>query len=220
MTDNHTNIQIFTLLHQTLCLHPAKVIYWQQTATLLVADLHIGKAAHFRKAGIAIPKSVHIHDIELLRQVCCFYNPQKVIFLGDLFHSYINEEFALIFSLIEQFENISWEVVLGNHDVCSVRFFKEKLIVHEESLLLPPFLFSHQPVEQQENSYYNLCGHLHPQFLLKEGRRFFQKFPCFWFSDSVGVLPAFSSFASGTVYPYAPTDRIFMIADNKVVACR
>ena len=28
---------------------------WENTNTLLVADIHLGKITHFRKAGIAVP---------------------------------------------------------------------------------------------------------------------------------------------------------------------
>ncbi|MCS6833175.1 MAG: ligase-associated DNA damage response endonuclease PdeM [Flammeovirgaceae bacterium] len=218
MPYNHTNIQIFNLFHQTLHLHPAKVVYWEEESCLLVADLHVGKAAHFRKAGIAVPSLVHRADIEVLAELCHFYSPRRVIFLGDLFHSRFNTDFELVFSLFERFSEISWEIVLGNHDVCSEIFFNEKLMVHGEKLLIVPFLFTHQPVGLKENAYYNLCGHLHPYFLWTQGSIFRQKFPCFWFSDGVGVLPAFGSFTSGKVYNYAPTDRLFVVANCKVIA--
>ena len=43
------------LFGEKLDLLPQKAIYYPQHKTLLAADLHLGKAGHFRNAGIAVP---------------------------------------------------------------------------------------------------------------------------------------------------------------------
>ncbi|MHB1176840.1 MAG: hypothetical protein ACYCZO_00750 [Daejeonella sp.] len=46
----------FKFLDQTLLLLPEKAILGQEEKTLIIADIHLGKVGHFRKAGIGIPK--------------------------------------------------------------------------------------------------------------------------------------------------------------------
>jgi len=53
-------------LGQTLRLSPARCIFWEEEALLLLSDLHIGKVAHFRKSGIAIPNQLFQEDINRL----------------------------------------------------------------------------------------------------------------------------------------------------------
>ena len=38
-----------------LILHPSGAVYWEEKQTLLLADVHLGKVAHFRKNGISVP---------------------------------------------------------------------------------------------------------------------------------------------------------------------
>ena len=40
---------------EKIALLPERALYWPAQHTLIVADLHWGKAGHFRKNGIAIP---------------------------------------------------------------------------------------------------------------------------------------------------------------------
>ena len=37
-------------------LHPSGALYWEEKKTLMLADVHLGKVAHFRKNGIAVPR--------------------------------------------------------------------------------------------------------------------------------------------------------------------
>ena len=38
-------------------LHPTGAVYWREKQTWLLADIHLGKVAHFRKNGIAVPRA-------------------------------------------------------------------------------------------------------------------------------------------------------------------
>ena len=40
---------------ETLTLFPERAAFWQRENTLLVADVHFGKAAAFRAGGIPVP---------------------------------------------------------------------------------------------------------------------------------------------------------------------
>jgi len=77
----------FHLLDHDLLLLPQKAIYWQQEKALIVADVHLGKVGHFRKAGIAVPRDMEQNDLAVLSDLVDEYKPKTIIFLGDLFHS-------------------------------------------------------------------------------------------------------------------------------------
>ena len=47
-------IEIHT--HQFV-LHPTGGIYWKEKQSWLLADIHLGKVAHFRKNGIPVPRN-------------------------------------------------------------------------------------------------------------------------------------------------------------------
>ena len=49
---------------QTLKLFSEKAICWVEEKTLIISDLHLGKIAHFRKEGIAIPSTAIKNNFE------------------------------------------------------------------------------------------------------------------------------------------------------------
>ncbi|HET7427286.1 MAG TPA: DEAD/DEAH box helicase, partial [Gemmatimonadales bacterium] len=51
------------LAGEDLVLLPERALFWPRTATLVVADLHWGKAATFRAAGIPIPTGTTGEDL-------------------------------------------------------------------------------------------------------------------------------------------------------------
>ena len=46
------------ILGEKLILTNQRVVFWPKESALILSDLHIGKTAHFRKNGIAIPKNI------------------------------------------------------------------------------------------------------------------------------------------------------------------
>jgi hypothetical protein len=64
---------------------------------------------------------------------------------------------------------------------------------------------------------YILAGHLHPTVVLKQrGDRL--RLPCFHFGVSVGTMPAFSTFTNGVVVQPERGDRVYVIAQQRVLA--
>jgi metallophosphoesterase superfamily enzyme len=65
---------------------------------------------------------------------------------------------------------------------------------------------------------YVLAGHLHP--CVHVGVRSWDhlRLPCFWFADSVGVLPAFGAFTGMHPVRSGAEDRLFAIAEGLVAA--
>lgn len=64
---------------------------------------------------------------------------------------------------------------------------------------------------------YILAGHLHPTVVLRQrGDRL--RLPCFHFGARVGTLPAFSTFTNGVVVQPERGDRVYVIAQQRVLA--
>ena len=60
---------------------------WHKTSdTLFLSDLHLGKGAHFRQAGIPIPEASELSDLDRLMQAVKDTRAKTVWVLGDLFH--------------------------------------------------------------------------------------------------------------------------------------
>ena len=202
---------------EKLLLLPEKAIYWTAKKLLLIADLHLGKSTHFRKNGIAVPKQAEQKNWLLLHKLFKQNEPERVCFLGDLFHSTHNKEWEVFGELIESYPNINFELVQGNHDILPPEMYQKLGFKVYESLLEEPFLFTHEPLEE-EGVYYNLAGHIHPGVRLKGKGNQKHKVACFYFSKNAGLLPAFGSFTGLATIKVKKEDQVFVVAEEVVIA--
>jgi uncharacterized protein len=209
---------LIEIQNEELRLLPQKAVFWKKYDMLLLADLHLGKVNHFRKSGYAVPSKANDHNVELLVEIISLAKPKRVVCLGDLFHSYYNPEWEVFGELVNHFSGISFELVLGNHDVMSDRQYERKRIYLHDELRLGPFIFTHHPMENIPEDGYNLAGHIHPGIVLTGKGRQSLKLPCFYFGARQGLLPAFGKFTGlATIYPQKE-DKIFVVADDKVIS--
>ncbi len=205
---------------QDLYLLPQKAIYWQQQQALLIADLHLGKVAHFRKEGFAIPQTAGYKNFEVLEGLMNGAQPVKqILFLGDLFHSTTNHEWELLEGWIGQYPEVEMILVKGNHDILPAQAYTQGRIKVVETLQIGPFSFAHHPVPEEEEdlSTYTFCGHLHPGARLTGGGRQQLTLPCFWLGRYQGVLPAFGSFTGLYIIKPKPADRVYVVAGSNVL---
>ena len=84
---------VFDYKGMELTLLPEKAVWIGSLRVLLLADIHLGKASHFRKSGIPVPEQVHDLDYQRLGKLIQDYSPKDVYFLGDLFHSSWNNTY-------------------------------------------------------------------------------------------------------------------------------
>ena len=70
-----------------IVLLPGSAAVLPASATLLVADLHLGKAATFRKAGIPVPEGSAQRDLARLADLVVRHAVRRLLVLGDLFHA-------------------------------------------------------------------------------------------------------------------------------------
>lgn len=207
---------IYSFLGQTLYLLPQRALFWAETNTLIVADLHVGKVNHFRKAGIAIPQLVSEADYKALEDVLNAFPVRRVLILGDLFHSTYNEAVITFSQWIKKYAHIEFILIKGNHDILKDSFYKAaSLQIVEHTLTEHPFIFSHIPLEVK-SVFYNLAGHVHPAVKLTGKAKQSLVLPCFYFGQKNGILPAFSTFTGKAALIPTSADTVFVIAHQSV----
>lgn len=208
-----------------LTLDARKVIFWRETHSLFIADLHLGKISHFRKSGLAIPEAAATINLAILESLFIDYEPLNCYFLGDLFHSATNHEWLDFQRLCLQYSGINFYLITGNHDFQLLKYLKkeeENWLIKMDQLKLHPFLLTHEPEnfiitdkQKEENkALYRLCGHIHPKIKLVGKGKQQLSMPCFYFSDKQGILPSFGQFTGGSFIKVKEGDQIFGVIDD------
>ena len=201
---------------QSFRLLPEKAFIWEETATLVLGDLHLGKITHFRKAGIGLPHQAEAQNLDRLSTLLLNHNLKRVLILGDLFHSQINEQWPLFKHFLGQFDQLPFVLIMGNHDILHPSAYKaDNLLVYPDTLEEGPFCFSHHP--QTEPALYNIHGHIHPSVLLKGAGLQSMKLPCFHFGAQHMVVPAFGVFTGTARITPEAGDSIYAVAEERVI---
>lgn len=176
---------------EELVLLAEKAIYWASKKALLITDLHLGKTSHLRKNGLPLSLNSQFSTIENLEALIKKLDVDHLYILGDLFHSTLNSEWDSFRNFRSKHLNINFVLIKGNHDIIADQLYTNINIIVYKTLRLEPFILSHEPLI--EPNAYNLVGHIHPGIILKGKGRMFNKLPCFYFSEKIGILPAFGT---------------------------
>ncbi len=207
------------LLGQTLRLMPERSAFWVEQDVLLAADLHLGKEGTFRSAGIPLPQGPSQETLARLSRAIERSGTGRLVVLGDLFHGDQAIQ-AMAGSFGRWRKHHGWlamDLINGSHDRWSGELPGEWGIqVHTRPLQIEPFALRHEP-EPLDGSYV-LAGHIHPGIGLRESRiGDMLRLPCFHFSKSIGLLPAFGEFTGLGLMEVNPGEACFAVADNLVV---
>lgn len=202
-----------------LVLLPERAAFLPDAETLLVADVHFGKAAAFRAAHIPLPGGNTEDEIARLTSAVKRTGARRIIFLGDLLHTKRGRDaqtLALVRAWRREHSDLDMVLVRGNHDTHASDPPEDWAISCVEAPYpLAPFLLQHLPVPHADG--YVLAGHLHPAArLIGAGQQL--KLPCFWFGQQVGVLPAFGSFTDMAIIKPHPGNRVYVIAEDELIA--
>jgi DNA ligase-associated metallophosphoesterase len=196
----------------------ACALYWPRKQTLLVADVHFGKAAAFRAAGVFVPEETTAASLRRLDDLIHHTDARRIVFLGDLLHAAEGrhpDTLATVTAWRRRHVEIEMVLVRGNHDRNAGDPPSELGIACIDGPLLePPFAFVHHPVERTDA--YVLAGHIHPGVLLVGRGRQRQRFACFWLGAKTGVLPAFGEFTGFADVEPRPGDRVWVVADERI----
>lgn len=202
---------------ESFFLYPCKLMFWKSEETVILSDIHIGKASHFRKNGIGITASLFKAEIEKLENCILKYNPQKVIIVGDLFHSYKNNEVELFGNWIKQFQYIEWHLVKGNHDILPENEYSNIGIATHLQLQIKNIVFTHElPQKAQEHIYY-ITGHIHPSIKVAIGKNNQKTLPCFFFGQQHAILPSFGLFTGTHTVKPTKKDCVYAITPHALI---
>lgn len=209
--------KVLHIRERKLLLLSQKAVLIPDERVLLVTDLHLGKANHFRRSGIPVPNAINSKNLETLVQLVNSHKPERVIFLGDLFHSTYNEEWEALGQVVRHFADVQFQLVRGNHDVMSELQYKRCRLEVFEMLQLGPFLFTHEPMDTIPENQYNISGHIHPGVKLRGKGRQSIVLPCFYFGKNQAILPAFGAFTGFVKVRVKKGDQVFIIAEQQII---
>ena len=103
-------------------------------------------------------------------------NFSRVIILGDLFHSSLNNEWFLFENWVKK-SSLKIILIRGNHDIIPKYKFKQIGIESYEDLTIEKFFFTHHP--KKINDFFVFSGHIHPGVKLGGKGKQIMKLPCF-----------------------------------------
>lgn len=202
---------------EEVILSAGRGMFWVREKALVIADMHLGKTAHFRKFGIPVPASLLDNDLCRLTDMIGTYQPQKLIVVGDMFHQKdINTDIGTFTNWRNSFDKLGIILVQGNHDkLKTLQYMHMNIQLYNPNLTLHPFRFIHEYREKHEE-FFSISGHIHPGVLLRGRARQALKLPCFALGSDQLVLPAFSLF-TGLDLSYCVNEcDFYAIANNEV----
>ena len=202
--------------NEELLLTNKRAVYWPKHNALILSDLHIGKAAHFRKFGIPISNKVFRDDLKTLDELIAYFQANRLIIVGDMFHAENNTEVMEFQSWINNNRNLRIDLIKGNHDRFTDRIYMLLGIsIHKNTLNLGEFCFVHERPKNCEGLF-TITGHTHPGVVLKGKGKQRLRLPCYQLSDFGLVLPAFSKFTGLDTRKTSENPVCYAITDSSV----
>jgi DNA ligase-associated metallophosphoesterase len=186
-------------------------VWLAATRTLAVADLHLGYAWAHRAQGQMLPLSAEENSLTRLRALLDDYAPAELVLLGDIVHRavrvkpLVDELSALITELSAR---TALRLVLGNHDRNLEALVLESGITPLTSRAhiagIHTLVHGDCTDAAAAETLFAQCagrviiGHEHPAITVSDGVATRVRRPCFLVGEKLLVLPAFSSWSSGT----------------------
>lgn len=216
-------------IDEPVVLRPSGMLVLPARATGFVADLHLGKTAHFQRAGLAVPHGADEATLTRLEQDLQSHPLQHLVVLGDLVHSrqaLTTELHEKLQALRARWSALHLHLVWGNHDR-HAREALQTLLAELGWHSCPPEGWYDSPVRglhdpedftPDRNTRLTLLGHLHPGVRLKGSARQQLQLPCFAAGPSGTeasaatrvLLPAYGSFTGQS--PLLPKDYPWVYA--------
>jgi DNA ligase-associated metallophosphoesterase len=209
-----------TIAGEPVTLLPERALFWPGGRALLIADAHLGKAAAFRAAAIAVPEALTAADLARLDRALDRSGAERLIVLGDLLHARSGRSPAVLDAVAAwraRRPGLDLLLVRGNHDrgagdpppawgaACT-----------DEPHPLPPFVLRHLPGADPAG--HVLAGHLHPAAALVGPGRQRERLPCFLVGLDMTVLPAFGGFTGAATVRPRRGERVYVVAGERVLA--
>lgn len=204
-------------------LLPDRAVFLPSINTLLVADVHIGKAATFRALGVPVPGGTTRSNLDRLTELLRQTGASSLYVLGDFFHGPVAKQLSIVGELRswrQQESAIEITLVGGNHDAKTGPLQNDIGIVFEHaphSLNVGDgirFSLLHEP-QSEPACDFAFAGHWHPVLRLK-GRADSARLPCFWQQAHQLIVPAFGEFTGGHPVQWQPDHSVFVTDSQSV----
>ena len=221
-----------------LSLLPQRAVLLEDARALLVADVHLGKAASFRALGVPVPEGTTTATLLALDALVRRHAPALLCVLGDLLHAPAAQAPLVVDALA------SWRsthpqmrvlLVRGNHDDragdppphCGIEVVDDPFLFAGLALRHAPpgpsgdmasdaFAGNRsaaEPVSPQPGS--SIAGHLHPVATLASGADRV-RLPCFFIERECLVLPAFGEFTGGWAVESSAGVQVYLTDGQQV----
>lgn len=188
-------------------------LFHEKENWLALADLHFGFELSQRAAGNLFPlwgmQTIEERLCDLLGE----YDPGRVILLGDLVHDRSGGEglWQLISKLRADREVI---LIAGNHD----RHLPKGDVDLVPSWQSNGFLFHHGDCPNEPADSIQVIGHHHPAGVVRDGAGLRLKLPAFVQQQSCWIMPAFSPWAGGAIWPdHDEKTRIWLCSPERIL---
>lgn len=203
-------------------LFPERALLLERGATLVVADVHLGKAAAFRSGSVAVPSGSTTADLDRLTGLLERTRARRLLILGDFLHAREGRKprtLAAARGWRARHPDLEVVLVRGNHDRDAGDPPGELGFVCVDGPFVEDGLaFVHEP--RALRGAYVLAGHLHPAVRLAGPARERAHLPAFVLGTRIGVLPAFGSFTGSARVSPGARDRVYVVAGESVVRVR
>lgn len=199
-----------------LRLLPERGVFRPDRSELLVADVHLGKAAAFRRAGRPLPHGTTRRELERLDALLERTGAARLTFLGDLFHDEVEAESSTARTFrawLEARAHIDITLVRGNHDRHARTLIGAlPMRAVPEPHAVDGLAYRHHPVGTAPS----LAGHVHPGVRLDDGLDR-MKLPVFWRRGDALTLPAFGAFTGLQIIDPVPGEGVHVVTPTGVV---
>ncbi len=190
------------------------------TRSLWVADLHLGKDASFRHAGVPVPDGPTQKTLLRLSAAVRATDADRVVIVGDMLHdraSWSNSTITAWQQWQQMHADTAVTLVRGNHDRRAANVLDEIGVeITPESWRFDGVEFRHEPPGHPPREP-AVSGHLHPGYAIREPGGGGIVAACFWMQPRQLVLPAFGAFTGYARITPAKEDRIFMLIEGDIL---
>ena len=203
---------------ETVELHAQRALHWPRGRTLFVADVHLGKGATFRAAGVPVPRGATAADLARLSGLVARTGATTLCVLGDFLHAATGRVAALdraVQAWRESHRDLDVLLVRGNHDLhAGDPPASWHVCVVPEPHALPPFLACHAPHAPRRG--HALCGHVHPGVTVRGRAHEAVRLPCFVLGPRCTLLPAFGRLTGLAGVVPAAGETVVAIAGSRL----
>lgn len=205
-------------------LLPGRAVWWPRKGALIAADLHLGKAASFRAAGVPVPEVIEA-DLARLTELLGLTGAERLIVVGDLIHAAAGRTQSVINAVTawrRSHSHIEITLIRGNHDdhagdppgAWDVQAVDGPWRADPGDSIC----FAHDPDQPRDLSGACIGGHLHPAIVMADDFTSLRA-PCFWIrraGKGTMVLPAFGRFTGARAISPRVGDRVFPVGNGEI----